>query len=198
MRTSFAVLVGVAVVGLGALESPSALAGPSLADCVDLRYPDRQIVLEQDNNIEVTVGVVAGKEFRNPVSYVLRKPGNNPVSGDVQGGIRRTDIDFTVNWSNGFTNHYVGRIYDDGTANGTTVNTANGRFVCEDLAPLYTATISARTDLYDFPNGTVFSWLNRGTSVNVVQRRDGNWLEVSGTQVPDGRGWVKGDFVIPN
>ena len=204
MRTKMAAVAGVAVMTVAGFGLTP--AAPARADCLQYIYPNDTIVLSQDNGVVVTSGMQQ-MYFRNPISY--ESPGVPAVTGNVKGSVYGGNkIKLNAVWDNGFTNDYVGSIDQNGNASGTTVNnlgTTNewilvgGGFTCRDEKPLYTATISARTDLYEEPNGTIYSWLERGTPVSVVNKSaDGNWLAVTGPQVPKRTGWVKPDFVIPD
>lgn len=63
-----------------------------------------------------------------------------------------------------------------------------------------TSTITGDVELYDVPggNGTYLGDVTGGRKVKVLQRQDDNWVQISGTGVPNhDTGWVWGDFVGP-
>jgi hypothetical protein len=115
---------------------------------------------------------------------------------------------------------------NSGVASGTVVNennvsngwTAQGNFTCaaraaEPAAPKpadpgaqnppadsNTSTISGNVDLYEQPGGVgqPVDFVPAGRKVKVLTRQADNWVQVSGTGVPNhDTGWVWGDYVKP-
>jgi hypothetical protein len=63
-----------------------------------------------------------------------------------------------------------------------------------------TSTITGDVELYDVPGGegTYLGDVTGGRKVKVLKRQDDNWVQISGTGVPNhDTGWVWGDFVKP-
>jgi hypothetical protein len=98
-----------------------ACATPAQADkCVDWIYPLSAFEVRQDNGILVAVNEQPTSFNGGGASYTV--PGQADVKGISTGSRSGRDIDISVNWSNGFSNHYMGSIADDGVARGTSVN----------------------------------------------------------------------------
>jgi hypothetical protein len=69
---------------------------------------------------------------------------------------------------------------------------------CFDVFAFLTAVANADVDVYVEPDGvgTPIGVLREGNTVTVVERRQDKWCHVKGEAVlPDGDGWVFGEFL---
>jgi len=120
--TSALTAAGLLTVAAPAAADP--LRGPCDQQGLKYEFVPGPVILMQDNNIQVVVDT-DGVDRVTTAKYFIPNQGGT-TSGTATGGLNGRAIDFNTNWNNGagagLSNHYTGTVNDDGSANGTTVN----------------------------------------------------------------------------
>jgi hypothetical protein len=138
--------------------------------------------------------------------------GKNLKGGNISGAnINGRDIVFAIDWDDTGRGNYSGRVEDDGFARGLSSGAEPSASPWQSLrqmpcltqsAPQQppaspTATVTGDVDVYDVPggNGNVIGMLTAGSQVGFAGCKADNWCHVTGNGVPNGDGWVWGDFL---
>lgn len=140
------------------------------------------------------------------------------------GNVIAINVNWTQGPGAGSSSTYTGQIDDNGVATGTTTgqsgpakwSTRGNTFKCippaapapapppEQPQPAPpeqpatpTATVTGDVDVYDVPGGggNVTGILRAGSQVQFAGCKPDNWCHVTGNGVPNGDGWVWGDFL---
>ena len=141
-RSAWAIAAAAAAISaVGILVPLPAQAEPA---CDKYLYPSETFTLKQSNGIVVTLTLNKDGPFFGPASHTVVAGKPDVTGGSVSGELEADDVNFSVDWHNGVTNHYYGRVDADGVARGTTLNNnvhkdgwySLDKFTCAPLEPI--------------------------------------------------------------